>query len=94
MSTLMDLTFIVSGINLALLLALLYPGVQSFRKLRSPLSAALLAFVLIFIVEGLTTLYFNLDMMPFYTPSVEPLVLAIGLLKTISFSTLVWITYR
>jgi hypothetical protein len=90
----MDATFLVSGINIALLLALLYPAVQNVRRIRSPLAAGLLLFVLIFLVEGLTTLYFNLDMMPFYTQSVEPLVLAIGLLKTFSFATLTWITYR
>ena len=94
MSTLMDITFIVSGINLVLLVALLYPAIQSVRRMRSPLSAALLIFVLIFLVEGVITLYFNVDMMPFYTQAVEPLVLAISLLKTFSFSTLAWITYR
>ena len=94
MSSLMDASFVVSGVNIALLLVLLYPAIQSVRRIRSPLSAGLLLFVLIFLMEGVTTLYFNVQMMPFYTQSVEPLVFAIGLLKTISFATLAWITYK
>jgi len=94
MSNLMDATLIISGVNILLLLALLYPSAKNLAMTKSAIAAGLTIFVVIFLLETLTTIFFNVTMMKFYTPEVEPQVLAISMLKMLSFGTLVWITYR
>lgn len=94
MSILMDLTFIVSGVNILLLAALLYPSVRNLQKTRSLIAAGLVIFAVIFLLESLVTIFFHLGMMRFYSFEVEPQVFALSLLKMLSFGTLVWVTYR
>lgn len=94
MSILMDVTFIISGVNILLLVALLYPSARNLQKTRSLIAAGLLVFVMIFLLESLMTIFFHISMMRFYSPEVEPQVIALSLLKMLSFGTLVWVTYR
>lgn len=94
MSSLMDITLVISGVNILLLLALLYPSLRNLLKTRSVVAAGLTIFVSIFLLETLMAIFFNLTMMRFYTPDVEPQVLALGLLKMFSFGVLTWVTYR
>ena len=94
MSWLMDASFGLAAVNLVLLGLLLYPSGRNAVRTRSPVAAALVVFVVIFMVEGVITIFFHVSMMRFYTPGVEPQVLATSLLKTVSFASLLWVTYR
>ncbi len=94
MTIMMDVAFIISGVNILLLGALLYPSVRNLQKTKSLIAAGLMIFVIIFLSESIMTIFFHLSMMRFYTPDVEPLVFALTILKMLSFGTLTWVTYR
>lgn len=94
MTILMDAALIISGVNILLLGALLYPSVRNLQKTKSLIAAGLAIFVIIFLSESIMTIFFHITMMRYYTPDVEPLVFALNLLKMLSFGTLAWVTYR
>ncbi len=94
MTIIMDMAFIISGVNILLLGFLLYPSLRNLQKTKSLIAAGLMLFLIIFLSESILSIFFNLTMMRYYTSDVEPLVFGLNLLKMLSFGTLAWITYR
>jgi hypothetical protein len=92
MDPMMELTYVAAVANTIILLALLYPGFRNFFKTRSAISAALLLFTLLFLVENVVAIYFHLTVS--YTPAVELEVATLTIIQTTGFSTLLWATYK
>ncbi|MBI2185192.1 MAG: hypothetical protein HYU39_09575 [Thaumarchaeota archaeon] len=94
MSIIMDATLIFSGVNVLLLGALLYPSARNVQKTRSSITIALMLFVIIFLLETSMSIFLQFKMMPLYPADVELQVLALSVLKTLSFGMLLWVTYK
>ncbi len=92
MDSVMAFTYASGAANLLILLALLYPGIINFSKTRSRISAALLLFNAIFLLENIVAIFFHLTIV--YTPAVEVEVAVLTVLQTLSFGTLLWATYK
>jgi hypothetical protein len=92
MDPMMELTYIAAVANMIILLALLYPGFRNFFKTRSAISAALLLFTFLFLVENVVAIYFHLTVS--YTPAVELEVATLTVIQTTGFGTLLWATYK
>jgi len=92
MDSVMGFTFTTSALNVLILLALLYAGITNFRKTGSSISAALLLFTLLFLLQNLVAIYFHLTVP--YTSAVEVEAAVLTVLQTVSFGTLLWATYK
>jgi hypothetical protein len=92
MDSMMELTYIAAVANVIILLALLYPGFRNFFKTRSAISAALLLFTLLFLVQNAVAIYFHLTVS--YTSAVEVEVATLTIIQAASFVTLLWATYK
>ena len=94
MALFMDLTFISASLNLILLAALLYPSARNFSKTRSSIAAGLMLFIVIFLIENIVAVYFHLTMMNLYTSPVQFQAMVLRVIQTISFATLLLVTYK
>ena len=94
MALLMDLTFAAAFLNLILLAALLYPSTRNFSRTKSFIAAGLMLFILLFLVENIAAVYFHLTMMSLYSVAVQFQAMILRVIQTISFATLLLITYK
>ena len=81
--------------SIAVLLGLLYIYVGNFRGLRSPLSAGLIVFAALFLVENLAAIYFYLAMST-WTGSGNyaiPMLVLNGA-ELVGFATLLYVSWR
>jgi len=92
MDSMMELTYIAAVLNTIILLALLYPSFRNFFKTKSAISAALLLFTLLFLVQNAAAVYFHLTVS--YTPAVELEVATLTIIQAAGFGTLLWATYK
>lgn len=88
----MNITTILTGISVLLLLGLLYVYYKNLKKIKSKFTIGLFIFALLFLLQNLVSLYFYLTMMDYYVPQVEIHVFIFSLLQTIAFLILLKIT--
>ncbi len=88
----MELAYVGAVANMIILVALLYPGFRNFFKTRSAISAALLLFTLLFLVQNAVAVYFHLTVS--YTPAIEVEVATLTIIQAAGFGTLLWATYK
>lgn len=93
MEFLMQATFALTVVNVALLFLLTYLYGKNFSRLRSNFSLGLLLFTLAFLAHYATSLYFYLTNMAFYVDMVSMHVFAITLIQTIAFTVLNMISW-
>ena len=94
MALFMDLTFITASLNLILLAALLYPSARNFSKTKSSIAAGLMLFIILFLLENVVAVYFHLTMMYLYTAPAQFQAMILRVIQTISFATLLLVTYK
>ena len=94
MALIMQALSVITGINLLLLLSLLYVYVQNFMKLRSLFTAGLLIFTFLFIVQNALLFYFNMTMMNFYGESVMVYGLILSIIQLVAFLILNIVTWK
>ena len=94
MAMFMTLSTYLTGLNIVLILALLYVYVKNMRKIRSLFTSGLVIFALLFLMQDIVSFYFSVTMMPYYVAGVEPYVFSFTLLQTLAFATLNYITWR
>jgi hypothetical protein len=85
-------TYVAAGVNIILLLGILYPSIVNLLKTRSMVSTLLVTFSSVFLLQNLAAVYFHL-VVP-YTPAVEFEVLVLTALQTMGFGALFWVTYK
>ena len=91
---LMNITTILSAINVLLIISLLYIYGRSFFKIKSMFSAGLFVFALLFLVHNLVYLYFSFTMMPYYSGEIQTYGFIFTLLQTIAFAIINIISWR
>ena len=94
MDLIMILSTVLTVINLLLLLALIFVYAKNVSKIRSSFTFGLLLFAVIFILQHVLYLYFNLTMMTLYSVEAEIFVFVLTILQTVAFSILNIITWR
>jgi hypothetical protein len=80
--------------SIALLIGLLYIYVGNYRGLRSPLSAGLIVFAALFLVENIAAMYFYVAMSGWATSAVAIPMLALNAAELVGFATLFYVSWR
>ena len=88
MEFVMKATFVLTIVNIVLLLALSYVYGSNWLKIRSKISAGLLLFTLAFLVQYLVSFYFYVTEMHFFVEMVSMHVFVLTVLQTIAFAIL------
>lgn len=94
MEFVMQATFVLTTVNIVLLLALMYVYGKNWLKFKSGFTAGLLVFTLAFLVQYVCSFYFYVTMMDFYVDMVSMHVFILTLLQTIGFAVLNAISWR
>jgi len=94
MEFVMQATFVLTTVNIILLLALTYVYGKNWAKFRSGFTAGLLVFTLAFLVQYVTSFYFYVTSMDYYVDMVSMHVFILTLLQTIGFAVLNAISWR
>ncbi len=92
MDSLIVMCYATAGANVLLLSGILYPGMTNFLKTRSSIPALLVVFALIFLVQNVVAIYF--DVVTQYTQAVEFEVMVLSALQTAGLGALFWVTYK
>jgi hypothetical protein len=90
----MQITEALTGVNVLLLLSIIYVYLVNLRKSRSQFTYGLLAFALLFLIQDAVSFYFYYTMMPYYSDAVGLQVLILTGLQTIAFGLLNWLTWK
>ncbi len=85
---------VLAGASIAVLIGLLYSYVGNYRGLRSPLSAGLIVFAALFLVENLAAIYFYMAMSEWAGASVAVPMLALNAAELVGFATLFYVSWR
>ncbi len=88
MEFVMKATFVLTTVNIVLLLLLTYVYGRNWVRLRSTFTAGLLLFTLAFLVQYITSFYFYITNMQFYVDMVSMHVFVLTILQTIAFTIL------
>lgn len=89
-----ETSMILAGLNMAVLVSLIYVYAQNYQKLNSKFSLGLLIFASILFAENALALYFNWTMMGLYADKVAQQGLILRALETASLLILGLITWR
>ena len=88
MEFVMKATFVLTIVNIVLLLALSYVYGRNWVKMRSTFTAGLLLFTLAFLVQYLVSFYFYMTEMQYFVDMVSMHVFVLTVLQTIAFAIL------
>jgi len=91
---LMTITTVLTGVNIALVLGLIYIYAMNLRRIRSNFTAGLMVFALLFLVQNVASMYYFLTMMPLYAQGLEVHVFVITMLQTLAFGILNILTWK
>ena len=89
-----ETSLILSGLNIAILISLIYVYADNYQKLKSKFSLGLLIFASILLVENVLAFYFNWTMMGLYAEKVAQQGLILRSLESASLIILGYITWR
>ena len=92
--TMAQLAALFSGVNVLLLLGLVWIYAGSFMKVRAQFTAGLLFFAALFLVQNLIALYSFLAMFMYYAPGVTWIVLSITVVQTTGLAVILWTGMR
>lgn len=82
------------GLNILLLIVLLYIYVQNYRHLKAKLTLGLILFVVLFLVQSLMNVYYDTAMVMYSSTSAETAATILEGIKTVAFAILVWISWE
>lgn len=94
MDTLLTISTYATGLNIVLILALMYVHWRNFAKIRSVFTFGLLIFSLLFLAQDIFSFYFYVTMMPIYEKGLELYALIFTVLQTLAFSIMNYITWK
>ena len=90
----MQATFVLTAVNIVLLLALSYVYGRNWAKLKSGFTAGLLLFTLAFLAQYLMSFYFYVTNMDFFVDMVSLHVLILTFIQTVAFAILNSISWK
>ena len=81
------------AINVIMLLALLYIYIQNYRQLKTKLTAGLVIFASLFLLQSIMNVYFDATMVMYSSGSAETAATLIEGIKAIGFAILLWVSW-
>lgn len=88
-----ELTWGLAAVNIAILLAVLYVYMQNYLAMKARFTLGLIFFALLLLAENAVSLYFNYTMMKMFSP-VETELLYIKTLQTLALGFLAYVTWK
>ncbi len=82
------------AVNLLLLVGLLYIYVQNYRQLKTKLTAGLVLFASLFLLQSLMNIYFDATMIMKSSGSAETADTFIEAVKVVGFAILLWVSWE
>ena len=94
MATLMNISTYLTGLNILLILSLLFVYWKNMKRIRSLFTLGLFIFAGLFLLQNVVSFYFSVTMMPYYVEGVETFVFLLTILQTFAFIILNYITWK
>lgn len=82
------------AVNVALLIALLYIYLQNYRKLSTRLTAGLVLFASLFLLQSLASIYYDTTMVMYSSPAAETAATIVEAVKAVGFAILLWVSWE
>lgn len=90
----MEAAAMLSALNVALLLGLLFVYGNGFRKIKAQFTAGLLFFTGFFLLQNLIALYSYVTMFMYFATDAHPFVMIITVAQTAGLAILLWTSVR
>lgn len=94
MEFVMKATFVLTVVNIALLLLLAYVYGKNWMRIRSGFTAGLLLFTIAFLAQYIMSFYFYVTSMDYFVEMVSMHVFILTILQTLAFAVLSAISWR
>ena len=85
---------VVNIVNILLLLSLIYVYVKNFLSIKATFCMGLMIFAVLFLLENILALYFQLIHAHDYSMDTANFSLVLNLIQTLGFSALVYVTWK
>ncbi len=82
------------GLNVILLITLLYIYVQNYRQLKTKLTVGLILFASLFLLQSVMNIYYDTAMVMYSSTSAETAATVLEGIKATAFAILVWISWE
>lgn len=87
------LGMVLHAVNVVLLLMLLYIYLQNYRKLKTKLTAGLVLFAALFMLQSLMNIYYDTTMAMYPSTSAETAATIVEAVKAAGFAVLLWVSW-
>ena len=94
MALLMQLTMYLTGLNILLIIGLLYVYGRNLKKFKSLFTLGLFIFAALFLLQNIVSFYYYITMMPLYAQGLEMHVFIFTLLQALAFLVMNYITWK
>ena len=81
-------------VNVLLLAGILLAYVQNWRKIKAPITAALIVFAGLFLVQNLIGVALGSMGMMYFASEVEAYAMLLTAIQTVGFAVLLWVTWK
>ena len=82
------------AVNVLLLLGLLYIYAQNYRHLKTRLTAGLVLFVSLFMLQSLLNVYYDATMVMYSSGAAETAATVVEAVKAVGFAALLWASWE
>ena len=90
----LDLGTGVNIVNILLLLGVLFIYLKGFKKVRSGFMVGLILFAVLLLAQNIVAVYFQTQMISYYTEDVAFFGLILSVIETIALIILLWLASR
>lgn len=94
MAFMLDLGTGVNIVNVLLLLGILFIYLRGFKRVRSGFVVGLILFAVLLLAQNIAAVYFQTQMIGYYTEQVAFFGLVLSVIETIALIILLWLASR
>jgi len=81
-------------LNVALLAGLIYIYAQNYRQLKTGITAGLILFTSLLMIQSLMGAYFDISMVMYNSPAAESASMILEAVKAAAFAILLWVSWK
>ena len=89
-----DLATIVSGLNVVILLALIYVYAKNYISMRTKFGLGLILFASLLLLHNLAAVFFQVSMIMYYTSEVAGFAFILNVLEALGLAALAYISLK
>ncbi len=90
----LDFATIINGLNILLLLALLFVYIKNYLSMRSNFGLGLIFFALLLLIHNIVAVYSQISMIMYYSSEVAGFAFLLNVLQSLALAVLVYITWK